>query len=82
MTDTAAPPSSALPSSLPSSLPRPAEEFPRLEKAWVTPKGWRFITTVNKTNIATIIKTINTAIISTIITTIIATNFRTFNSTI
>ena len=51
MTDTAAPPSSAMPESLPSSLPRPAEEFPRLEKAWITPKGWRFITSVNNTNI-------------------------------
>ncbi|WP_305824084.1 cytochrome c oxidase subunit I [Massilia brevitalea] len=51
MTDTAAPASAASPASLPSSLPRPAQEFPRLEKTWVTPSSLRFLTSVNNTNI-------------------------------
>ncbi|MET0963837.1 MAG: cbb3-type cytochrome c oxidase subunit I, partial [Noviherbaspirillum sp.] len=41
----------ASPTSLPSSLPRPADELPRLEQVWRTPRGWRFFTTVNNTNI-------------------------------
>jgi len=51
MSDTAASASAAPPASLPSSLPRPAQEFPRLEKTWVTPGGLRFLTSVNNTNI-------------------------------
>ena len=47
MSDTAVSP----PGALPSSLPRPAQEFPRLEKTWVTPSGLRFLTSVNNTNI-------------------------------
>ncbi|MDB5840739.1 MAG: ctaD [Herminiimonas sp.] len=41
----------SLPDSLPSSLPRPADELPRLEKTWATPRGWRFLTSVNNTTI-------------------------------
>jgi len=37
--------------SLPNRLPRPDDELQRLRDAWRTPKGWRFITTVNNTNI-------------------------------
>ncbi|MDP3671215.1 MAG: cbb3-type cytochrome c oxidase subunit I [Telluria sp.] len=39
------------PASLPSSLPRPAGELERLEQVWRTPRGWRFLTSVNNTNI-------------------------------
>ena len=43
--------SGSVPASLPSSLPRPAGELERLEAAWKTPTGWRYLTTVNNTNI-------------------------------
>jgi cytochrome c oxidase subunit I+III len=36
---------------LPNSLPRPPDELARLERAWRTPRGWRFFSTVNNTNI-------------------------------
>jgi cytochrome c oxidase subunit I+III len=36
---------------LPNSLPRPKGELEALERAWETPKGWRFLTTVNNTHI-------------------------------
>ncbi len=36
---------------LPNSLPRPAGELERLQAAWKTPTGWRFLKTVNNTNI-------------------------------
>ncbi|CAN7341529.1 cbb3-type cytochrome c oxidase subunit I [Pseudoduganella sp. LjRoot289] len=38
-------------STLPNSLPRPPGELEQLEKAWRTPSGWRFLSTVNNTNI-------------------------------
>ena len=36
---------------LPSSLPRPEGELERLEAVWKTPRGWRFFSSVNNTNI-------------------------------
>ncbi|QJD99567.1 cytochrome c oxidase subunit I [Massilia forsythiae] len=36
---------------LPNPLPRPAGELEKLEAVWRTPRGWRFITSVNNTNI-------------------------------
>ncbi|NHZ37681.1 cytochrome c oxidase subunit I [Massilia rubra] len=36
---------------LPNTLPRPPGEFERLQAAWKTPTGWRYLTTVNNTNI-------------------------------
>jgi cytochrome c oxidase subunit I+III len=36
---------------LPNSLPRPAGELERLEAVWKTPRGWRFFSSVNNTNI-------------------------------
>jgi len=36
---------------LPSGMPRPPDELARLERAWRTPRGWRFISSVNNTNI-------------------------------
>ena len=36
---------------LPNSLPRPQDELPRLERAWRTPRGWRFFSAVNNTSI-------------------------------
>ncbi|MDQ1919733.1 cytochrome c oxidase subunit I [Massilia pseudoviolaceinigra] len=38
-------------SALPNTLPRPPGELERLEAAWKTPRGWRYLTTVNNTNI-------------------------------
>ncbi|MBC7501026.1 MAG: cytochrome c oxidase subunit I [Herminiimonas sp.] len=40
-----------VPTHLPSSLPRPADELERLEKAWRSPRGWRYLSSVNNTNI-------------------------------
>lgn len=39
------------PDALPNSLPRPPDELAQLEKVWRTPRGWRFLTTVNNNNI-------------------------------
>jgi len=39
------------PNLLPSSLPRPPGELEQLEAAWKTPTGWRFLSSVNNTNI-------------------------------
>ena len=36
---------------LPNPLPRPKGELEALERAWETPKGWRFLTVVNNTHI-------------------------------
>ncbi|MRV73619.1 cytochrome ubiquinol oxidase subunit I [Duganella sp. FT92W] len=36
---------------LPSRAQRPPDELAQLERAWRTPRGWRFFTTVNNTNI-------------------------------
>jgi cytochrome c oxidase subunit I+III len=36
---------------LPNTLPRPAGELERLEAVWKTPRGWRFLTSVNNTSI-------------------------------
>lgn len=35
----------------PNSLPRPPDELPELKRIWRTPRGLRFLTTVNNTNI-------------------------------
>jgi cytochrome c oxidase subunit I+III len=35
----------------PNELPRPADELPRLERAWRVPKGFRILTAVNNTYI-------------------------------
>jgi cytochrome c oxidase subunit I+III len=35
---------------LPNSVPRPPAELEQLERAWRTPRGLRFLTTVNNTN--------------------------------
>ncbi len=35
----------------PHDLPRPADELPRLEKAWSVPTGWRILTAVNNSYI-------------------------------
>ncbi|NVM79910.1 cytochrome c oxidase subunit I+III [Duganella sp. SG902] len=37
--------------STPSSLPRPEGELEELERVWRTPRGWRFLTTVNNSTI-------------------------------
>ncbi len=36
---------------LPNPLPRPAGELEALERAWKTPRGWRFFSSVNNTNV-------------------------------
>jgi cytochrome c oxidase subunit I+III len=36
---------------LPSRAQRPPDELARLERAWRTPRGWRFVSSVNNTNI-------------------------------
>ncbi|SFV15985.1 cytochrome c oxidase subunit I [Pseudoduganella namucuonensis] len=36
---------------LPNKLPRPPGELEALKRAWKTPTGWRYLTTVNNTNI-------------------------------
>ncbi|HSW04298.1 cbb3-type cytochrome c oxidase subunit I [Aquabacterium sp.] len=36
---------------LPNRLPRPADELPALERAWLQPQGWRTISAVNNTTI-------------------------------
>tara|TARA_R110001599_G_scaffold159052_2_gene346203 strand:- start:14063 stop:16651 length:2589 start_codon:yes stop_codon:yes gene_type:complete len=35
----------------PNSLPRPPDELPELKRLWRTPRGLRYLTTVNNTNI-------------------------------
>jgi cytochrome c oxidase subunit I+III len=39
------------PIALPNPLPRPADELPKLAKAWEPPKGWRRLKAVNNTQI-------------------------------
>ena len=53
MTDTRATDSTGVKSSdsLPSSLPRPHGEREALERAWVPPRGWRYLSAVNNTHI-------------------------------
>ncbi|HMN81473.1 MAG TPA: cbb3-type cytochrome c oxidase subunit I [Burkholderiaceae bacterium] len=49
MTGGSQPPSSSPPAALPNTLPRPADELPRLEAVWRSPRGWRRIGDVNNT---------------------------------
>jgi len=46
-----APVSEPLPQQLPNPLPRPEGELERLEDVWRTPRGWRFLSSVNNTSI-------------------------------
>ncbi len=39
------------PDTLPNTLPRPEGEMERLQEPWQTPRGWRFMRTVNNTNV-------------------------------
>ncbi|MFO1286166.1 MAG: cbb3-type cytochrome c oxidase subunit I [Rubrivivax sp.] len=40
-----------LPSTLPNTLPRPEGELERLDAAWLAPRGWRVLKSVNNTHV-------------------------------
>lgn len=55
---------------LPNPVPRPPLELTRLEEVWETPRGWRFFSSVNNTNIGLLY--IGTAILFFILAGILA----------
>ena len=40
-----------LPNELPNDLPRPPQELAALQRAWLPPRGWRLVSSVNNTHV-------------------------------